>query len=267
MTHPGMCTFKHIPKLNTKLAAGFYILPAVGWGGASIYISPTISAATTSASLGFFSIRDTSTSLATMNRLFMAANDRSLDKASPQDIKAVIGMEDDESAPNSKTPCKRVKLRDEDYADHHNSLGEDTIPTSSRWKTVEHEFASVTHRHQTVEGSIRLPAPGVNASSLWSDVHTSDTRLSAIEVQLGPRLSSIEGQLGTRLENRLLLLQRGADKDDIEGLPDPDYRKCSECRGGGRRYILCQHCEDSRMIYETPFTSRSGSNDDSESEH
>ena len=50
----------------------------------------------------------------------------------PQDIKAIIGMEDDESAPHSNTPCKRVKLVDKDYADHHNPLGEDTSPTSSR---------------------------------------------------------------------------------------------------------------------------------------
>ena len=199
MTHPGMCTFKHIPKLHTKLAAGFYIRPAVGRGGASIYLSPTVSAATASASLGFFSIRDTSTSLSTMNRHFMAANDGSLDNAYLQDIKAVIGMEDDKLSPHSKTPCKRVKLVDEDYADHHDPLGEDTSPTSSRWKTAEHEFASVTHRLLTVESLIGVPAPGVNASSLWSGVHTSDTRLSAIEGQLGPRLSSIEGQLGTRL--------------------------------------------------------------------
>ena len=170
MTHLGMCTFKHIPKLHTKLEAGFYIRPAVGRGGASIYLSPTVSAATASASLGFFSIRYTSTSLATMNRLFMAANDGLLDNASPQDIKAVIGMEDDESAPHSKTPCKRVKLVDEDYADHHDPLGEDTSPTSSRWKTAEHEFASVTHRLLTVEGSIGVPAPGVNSSSLWSQL-------------------------------------------------------------------------------------------------
>ena len=176
----------------------------MGRGGASIYLSPTVSADTASASPGFFSIRDTSTSLATMNRLFMAANDGSLDNASPQDINAVIGMEDDESAPHSKTPCKRVKLGDEDYADHHDPLGEDTSPTSSRWKTAEHEFASVTHRLLTVEGFIGVPAPGVNASSLWSGDHTSDTHLSAIEGQLGPRLSSIEGQLGTRLENRRL---------------------------------------------------------------
>ena len=152
MTHPGMCTFKHIPKLHTKLAAEFYIRPAVGRGGASIYISSAVSSATVSASLGFFSIRDNSTSLATMNRLFVAANDESLDNASPQDIKAVIDMEDDESAPHSKTPCKRIKLVDEDYADHHDPLGEDTSPTSSRWKTAEHEFASVTHRLLTVEG-------------------------------------------------------------------------------------------------------------------
>ena len=56
VTHPGMCTFKHIPKLHTKLAAGFYIRPAVVREGASIYLSPTVSSATTSASLGFFSI-------------------------------------------------------------------------------------------------------------------------------------------------------------------------------------------------------------------
>ena len=141
VTHPGMCTFKHTPKLHTQLADGFYIRPAVGRGGASIYLSPTVSASTVSASLGFFSIRDTSTCLATMNRLFMAANDGSLDNASPQDIKAVIGMKDDEPAPNSKTPCKRAKLVDTDYGDHHEPLGEDTSPTSSHWKTAEHEFA------------------------------------------------------------------------------------------------------------------------------
>ena len=60
----------------------------------------------------------------------------------------------------------------------------------------------------------------------------------AIDGQLGPRLFTIEGQMGTRLENRLLLLQRGADEYDIEGLLDPDYGKCPECRGGGRRYTL-----------------------------
>ena len=60
-----------------------------------------------------------------------------------------------------------------------------------------------------------MPAPSVNASSLWSGVHTSDTRLSAIEGQLGPRFSSIEGQLGNRLENRLLLLQRGVNGDHV----------------------------------------------------
>ena len=111
MTHLGMCTFKHIPKLHTKLAAGFYIRPAVGRGGASIYLSPTVSADTAYASPGFFSIRDTSTSLATTNRLFMAANDGSLDNPSPQDIKAVIGMEDDESAPPFKDPLEEGQAR------------------------------------------------------------------------------------------------------------------------------------------------------------
>ena len=66
-----------------------------------------------------------------------------------------------------------------------------------------------------MEGLIGVPAPGVNDSYLWLGVHTSDTHLSAIEGQLGPRLSTIEGQLGSRLENIPLLLQRGVNRAHV----------------------------------------------------
>ena len=76
---PGMCSFKHSLKLHSRLAPGFYIRPCLGRGGASLYLSPIVSADTAAASNGFESITDTITSLATMNRLIMAANDGSLD--------------------------------------------------------------------------------------------------------------------------------------------------------------------------------------------
>ena len=91
---PGMCSFKHHPKLHDRLAPGFYIRPCLGRGGASFYLSPTVSADTAAASQCFESIRDTVTSLATMNRLIMAANDGSLDDSTPEDIKEVAGLED-----------------------------------------------------------------------------------------------------------------------------------------------------------------------------
>ena len=41
---PGMCSYKHHPKLHDRLAPGFYIRPCLGRGGASFYLSPTVSA-------------------------------------------------------------------------------------------------------------------------------------------------------------------------------------------------------------------------------
>ena len=109
---PGMCSFKHSPKLHNRLAMWSYIRPCLGRGGASFYLSPTVSADIAAASNGYESITDTITSLATMNRLIMAANDGSLDDSSPQDIKAVAGLEDVDSAVDPNTPSKRVRLVD-----------------------------------------------------------------------------------------------------------------------------------------------------------
>ena len=191
---PGMCSYKHSPRLHHKLAPGFYICPCLGRVGALIYVSPTVYADTAAASPWFESIRDISTSLATMNRLIMASNDESLDNSSPQDIESVICLEDVYTAGNSKTPCKRVKLvdiEDVDPQDNGNS------PTTARWRTTEKELSSVTNRLLTMEGAIGVPEPVVNAASLWSGVQESDTRLT-----------TLEGRLGKTLDDKLLLLQR-----------------------------------------------------------
>ena len=101
---PGLCSYKHSPKLDHKLAPGFYIRPCLGRGVASIYLSPTVSADTAAASPGLESTRATSVSPATMNHLIMAVNDRSLDDSSPQDVEAFVGVEDVDAAGDSKTP-------------------------------------------------------------------------------------------------------------------------------------------------------------------
>ena len=69
---PGICTFKHSPKLDHKLAAGFYIRLTTEQGGALIYVYPLVSADTAATSQEFESTRDTTASLAIMNCIFMA---------------------------------------------------------------------------------------------------------------------------------------------------------------------------------------------------
>ena len=68
-----------LPEAPEQAGPEVHIRPCLGQGGACFYLSPTVSADTAAASNGFESLTDTISSLATMNRLIMAANDGSLD--------------------------------------------------------------------------------------------------------------------------------------------------------------------------------------------
>ena len=125
------------PSSTPQTSTTVYICPCLGRGGASFYLSPTVSADTAAASNGFESITDTITSLATMNRLIMAANDGSLDDSSPQDIKAVAGLEDVDSAVDPKSPSKRVRLVD---MEDDGPEDDGSSPTTARWRTAEREL-------------------------------------------------------------------------------------------------------------------------------